>query len=46
MLSILRDEKQRKSWDIPVDARPFLGDTTINVQRELAQILNQLNKRG
>lgn len=46
VLSELRGQKSRKSWQIPVKARPFLGDTTTNVQRELATILNQLNKRG
>lgn len=46
VLSKLRGNKSRKSWAIPVKARPFLGDTTANVQRELATLLNQLNKRG
>ena len=46
VLSKLRGQKSRNSWQIPVKARPFLGDTTANVQRELATILNQLNKRG
>lgn len=46
ILSELRGQKSRKSWPIPVKARPFLGDTTANVQAQLATILNQLNKRG
>lgn len=46
VLSKLRGQKSLNSWQIPVKARPFLGDTTANVQRELATILNQLNKRG
>jgi len=46
VLSKLRDDKTRKSWQIPVKARPFLGDSSANVQAQLATILNQLNKRG
>ncbi|ALS32764.1 hypothetical protein PTRA_a1570 [Pseudoalteromonas translucida KMM 520] len=46
VLSKLRGQKSRKSWPIAVKARPFLGDTPQNVQAQLAQILNQLNKRG
>lgn len=46
ILSKLRGEKSRNSWSIPVKARPFLGDTPQNVQAQLAQILNNLNKRG
>ena len=46
VLSKMRDDKRRNSWPIPVKARPFLGDTTANVQAQLATILNQLNKRG
>ena len=46
ILSELRGQKSRKSWQIPVKARPFLGDTTANVKAQLGKILNQLNKRG
>lgn len=46
VLSKLRNKKKRKDWPIPVKARPFLGDTTANVQAQLGTILNQLNKRG
>lgn len=46
VLSKLRGQKSRNSWPIPVKARPFLGDSSANVQAQLATILNQLNKRG
>ncbi|MBB1333869.1 MULTISPECIES: hypothetical protein [unclassified Pseudoalteromonas] len=46
VLSQLRNKTKRNSWQIPVKARPFLGDSSANVQAQLATILNQLNKRG
>jgi phage virion morphogenesis protein len=38
-----------KTWNIPVSPRPFLGDSTENVQRELVNIIEKVNsnsKRG
>jgi hypothetical protein len=47
ILRIMRDKPNKKSWDIPVDGRPFLGDTTPNVQRQLVSIIEKINqKRG
>jgi hypothetical protein len=33
-----------KTWNIPVSPRPFLGDITPNVQRELVKIIEQINQ--
>lgn len=47
ILSVLRDKPNKNRWPIPVKARPFLGDTTPNVQRELVKIIDHINsKRG
>jgi hypothetical protein len=47
ILRQLRGNQNKKSWDIPVDGRPFLGDTTPNVQRQLVSIIEKINqKRG
>jgi len=47
ILSVLRDKPNKSRWPIPVKARPFLGDTTPNVQRELVKIIDHINsKRG
>jgi hypothetical protein len=47
ILSVLRDKKHKTRWQIPVKARPFLGDTSPNVQKELVKIIDQINsKRG
>lgn len=45
ILRKLRDKPQKQRWDIPVAARPFLGDTADNVQRQLVSIIEQINKR-
>ena len=45
ILRKLRDKPQKQRWDIPVAARPFLGDTTDNVQRQLVSIFEQINRR-
>jgi hypothetical protein len=44
ILRKLRGKPEKQRWDIPVPARPFLGDTTENVQRQLASIIEQINK--
>lgn len=47
ILRELRGNQNKQSWDIPVDGRPFLGDTTPNVQRQLISIIEKINqKRG
>ena len=47
ILKKLRDKPNKNRWPIPVKARPFLGDTTPNVQRELVKIIDHINsKRG
>tara|TARA_R110002033_G_scaffold12384_2_gene37587 strand:+ start:1191 stop:1850 length:660 start_codon:yes stop_codon:yes gene_type:complete len=47
ILQVLRDKPNKNRWKIPVKARPFLGDTTPNVQRELVKIIDNINsKRG
>ncbi|WP_417762183.1 hypothetical protein [Shewanella sp.] len=46
ILRSMRDSKSQQRWNIPVPARPFLGDYTTNVQRELMQIIQQVQKRG
>ncbi|MGS0691186.1 phage virion morphogenesis protein [Shewanella sp. 30m-9] len=43
ILRSLRDKQSQKRWDIPVESRPFLGDSTENVQRELANIMQKIN---
>lgn len=45
ILRKLRDKPQKQRWDIPVAARPFLGDTADNVQRQLVSIIEQINNR-
>jgi hypothetical protein len=45
ILRLLRDKPQKQRWDIPVAARPFLGDKADNVQRQLVSIIDQINKR-
>lgn len=42
ILRSMRDSKSQQRWDIPVSARPFLGDYTDNVQRELMQLIQQV----
>lgn len=44
ILRELRGKPQKQRWDIPVPARPFLGDKADNVQRQLASIIEQINK--
>ncbi|MEN3159584.1 hypothetical protein ABC502_14485 [Alkalimonas sp. NCh-2] len=44
ILSKLRGKPKKQSWSIPVAARPFLGDKAANVQRQLAGIIEQINK--
>lgn len=44
ILTALRGNKQKQRWDIPVKARPFLGDSTDNVQRQLVSIINKINQ--
>lgn len=48
ILRTLRGKQNKQRWDIPVAARPFLGDSTPNVQRQLLSIIEQINqsKRG
>lgn len=45
ILKVLRDKPSKKRWPIPVKARPFLGDSTENVQRQLVTIIEQVNQR-
>lgn len=44
ILQKLRNKTIKTNWQIPVKARPFLGDTTTAVQRQLAQILEKLSQ--
>lgn len=44
ILQKLRNKQTKSRWQIPVKARPFLGDNTQAVQQQLATILQQLNK--
>ncbi|WP_338725691.1 hypothetical protein V8687_18260 [Shewanella baltica] len=44
-LETLRNKKSKQSWDIPIKARPFLGDSTDNVQRQLVSIIEQINQK-
>jgi hypothetical protein len=49
ILKRLRKRQDKSSWKTKAPARPFLGDSTENVQRELAKIIEQVNsnsKRG
>ncbi|PKG57732.1 hypothetical protein [Shewanella sp. GutDb-MelDb] len=41
VLRMMRGTRQNPSWNIQVSPRPFLGDTTENVQTELAKLLSQ-----
>ncbi|WP_372942759.1 phage virion morphogenesis protein [Shewanella sp.] len=43
ILKTLRDNSRKTRWSIPVKARPFLGDSTVNVQRELVKIIKSVN---
>lgn len=43
-LEHLRRGKPKKNWDIPVEPRPFLGDSADAVQAQLVKILNQISK--
>ncbi|MCS6258860.1 hypothetical protein G3479_06215 [Shewanella baltica] len=45
ILRSLRGKQQKQRWDIPVAARPFLGDSADNVQRQLVSIIEQINQR-
>lgn len=44
ILRKLRGKPEKQRWDIPVAARPFLGDNADNVQRQLVSIIEQINK--
>lgn len=44
ILRQLRGNTSKQRWDIPVKPRPFLGDKTDNVQRQLASIIANINK--
>ncbi|MGI2146258.1 hypothetical protein [Shewanella frigidimarina] len=44
ILQALREKPSKTRWPIPVKARPFLGDTSENVQRELVKIIEQINQ--
>ena len=48
ILRKLRGNIKKTSWNIPGTARPFLGDTPIAVQKQLAEILaiNSRHNRG
>lgn len=47
ILRSMRDKTNKQRWEIPVAARPFLGDSADNVQRQLVSIIEQINhKRG
>lgn len=47
ILRKLRGKPQKQSWKINVPERPFLGDSTTNVQRQLVSIIEKINqKRG
>lgn len=46
ILKVLRDKPNKKRWPIPVKERPFVGDSTENVQRQLVTIIEQVNQRG
>jgi hypothetical protein len=44
ILQKLRNKTIKTNWQIPVKARPFLGDTPHEVQRQLANILEKLSQ--
>lgn len=44
ILQKLRGKTKKQRWNIPVEARPFLGDTTENVQRQLVSIIEKINQ--
>ena len=44
ILQKLRNKTAKANWQIPVTARPFLGDSTQAVQRDVAKTLQQLNR--
>ncbi len=47
ILRSMRDKPNKQRWEIPVAARPHLGDSADNVQRQLVSIIEQINqKRG
>ena len=47
ILRSMRDKPNKQRWEIPVAARPFLGDSADNVQRQLVSIIEQIKqKRG
>jgi len=43
ILRMMRNQKLKQRWIVPVDGRPFLGDTPQNVQRKLADILDEIS---
>jgi len=43
LLRTFRKKKSKQSWQIPVEARAFLGDMAIDVQDELFKILDNLS---
>lgn len=45
ILRKLRNNQIKSSWQIPVKARPFLGDEPIAVQQQLIKILAQINSK-
>lgn len=45
ILRKLRNKQTKNNWQIPVKARPFLGDTPMAVQQQLAKILAQINSK-
>ncbi|MFC4654371.1 phage virion morphogenesis protein [Rheinheimera marina] len=44
ILRKLRGKDPKQSWEIPVPARSFLGDSADNVQQQLLSIIEQINK--
>jgi hypothetical protein len=45
ILQKLRGNTAKSNWQVPVKARPFLGDTPIAVQQQLIKILEQMNQQ-
>ncbi|NRB24043.1 hypothetical protein [Shewanella sp.] len=43
ILKRLRNREDKSSWQTKAPPRSFLGDSTVNVQRQLAQIIEQIN---
>jgi hypothetical protein len=43
ILRMMRNKKTKPIWNIKVSPRPWLGDTSKNVQRELVKIIEQVN---